>query len=179
MAVMMTNRVISRNHLKLVITNNAENEDRISHQAGWQGVQLQLPFEHDGAVVLVYETDLSSPAAFDVFVARYQPKWLLDIRVAPRMDFVAPTRALALRTLSALNVNYVDVLGRVNGTTEWLQFIEDLLRNQDRVEGVYAIVFDDQCTLRDARLHLPSLLNGLRDAENVSVSTFQRDLIAL
>jgi hypothetical protein len=179
MVVTMNNREISRNHLKLVVTDSTHDDHLANHQTIGHGAQLRLPFEDERAVVLVYETDMCSPEAFETFFERYRPKWLLDIRVAPRMDFVAPTRALALRTLSALNVNYVDVLGRVNDTSKWFQFVEDLLQRQDRVEGLYAIVFDDQCTLRDARLRLPSLLNRLTTAESISVSTFHRDLIAL
>ncbi|WP_175212912.1 hypothetical protein [Achromobacter aegrifaciens] len=179
MVVTVNNRESSRSHLRLVVTNTIQNDRLINHQTIRQGAQLRLPFEGDRSVVLVHETDLGSPEAFEVFIERYQPKWLLDIRVAPRMDFVAPTRTLALRMLSALKVNYVDVLGRVNDTSKWLQFIEDLVQNQDRTEGLYAIVFDDQCTLQDARLHLPSLFNRLAKAESISVSTFHRELIAL
>lgn len=179
MVVMMTNREISRNHLKLVVTDTPPDDCLMNHQSNGQGVQLRLPFEDEKAVVLIHESDLYSPEAFDIFVERYQPKWLLDIRVAPRMDFVAPTRALALRTLSALNVNYVDVLGSVNNTSNWLQFIEDLLQSQNRIEGLYAIIFDDQSTLQDAGLLLPSLLNQRVTAESISISTFHRDLIAL
>lgn len=175
----MADREISRNHLKLVVTNNSHADHVMSHQTVSEGIQLRLPFEDESAVILVHEMELSSPEAFDIFIERYRPKWLLDIRVAPRMDFVAPTRTLALRTLSALNVNYVDVLGRVHDTSKWLQFLEDLLQSQGRVDGLYAIFFDDTCTLRDARLHIPPLLHRLESSENVRISTFHRDLIAM
>ncbi|MBK1977312.1 hypothetical protein JE034_00450 [Achromobacter xylosoxidans] len=144
-----------------------------------QHAQLRLPLEDSRSVMLVHETDLNSPEAFEIFVEYYQPKWLLDIRIAPRMDFIAPTRALALRMLSALDVNYVDVFGRISDASRWLEFVENLVQSHDRAKGLYAIVFDDQCNLQDAKLQLPPLFRRLLKTESISVSTFQRELLAM
>ncbi|MBV7498809.1 hypothetical protein [Achromobacter sp. ACM05] len=161
------------------MTNDFPIDDLVERQGNRKDVQLRLPFEDGLSVMLVHEADLNFPAVFEEFIARYQPKWLLDIRVAPRMDFVAPTRASALRVLSALKVNYVDVLGRIGDTSKWLQFIENLVQDQNQAEGLYAIVFDDRSILQDARRHLSSLVCQQTQTESVSVSTFRRELLAM
>ncbi|WP_225032063.1 hypothetical protein [Paraburkholderia sp. XV] len=171
----MTRSVLSRKHLKLVVTDDPECAELVPEDS----VQLTLPFDDGKAVILMHEADLRAPEAFEVFLGRYQPRWLLDVRVAPRMDFIAPGRALALRHLSMRNVTYVDVLGHVSDTSAWLPFVEALLQGSGGAEGPYAIIFDEECRLREARSCLPSMLYQMDSSDTVSVSTYGRNLIAL
>ncbi|WP_321788092.1 hypothetical protein [Paraburkholderia sp. J94] len=172
----MTKSMLSRKHLTLVVTEDAD--ERAQSSVG-QGVQLTLPFNDGSAIVLTREADLRAPGAFEDFLVRYRPKWLLDVRIAPRMDFIAPSRAMALRHLSMSNIGYVDVLGHVDDPLQWLPFVEQLLESPECVEGPYAIVFDSEQRLRDARQRLPSLFHQSESSEIVSISTFGRNLIAL
>jgi len=176
---MMNNREFGRKHLKLVAGASRGPAEADRHPVEQGGEQLRLPFESDGFVILMHDTELPSSDAFITFVENYQPKWLLDVRVAPRMDFIAPTRALALKSLSSLQVNYVDVLGRVQNQNEWLSFIESLLRSGNGGQGPHVFIFDDRSMLDEARAQLPSMLRTLDSARTVSMSTLTDDLIAL
>lgn len=175
----MTSQAVVRNHLKLVVGGGLRDVGEDEHSGHEQSVQLCLPFEDEHSVVLLHDSELLGPDAFSTFLEHVQPRWFLDVRVAPRMDFVAPTRALALRNLSARNIQYVDVLGRVNDASEWLTFVEKLLQRAHDTEGPYVILFDDRRTLQDARLHLPSFLHRIDAAEGLNVSTERHDPIAL
>lgn len=175
MVVTVTRNMLSRKHLRLVVTDDLECAELTPDE----GIQLSLPFDDGKAVVLMHEADLRAPEAFEALLGCHQPKWLLDVRVAPRMDFIAPTRAMALRHLSMRNVTYVDVLGHVSDPSAWLPFVEALLQSSAVGEGPYAIVFDDEHRLREARSCLPSLHYQTDSSETVTVSTYGRNLIAL
>jgi len=175
----MTSREFARKHLKLVVGTHQGIAECEKHALEQQGEQLRLPFESEDFIVLMHETEIPSSDAFITFIEHYQPKWLLDVRVAPRMDFIAPSRTLALKILSTLQVNYVDVLGRVQNTNEWLTFVELLLQSDNGAEGPYAFIFDDRSALSEARVQLPLILRILDSARNVNVSTYSKDLIAL
>ncbi|KVP02348.1 hypothetical protein WJ83_11395 [Burkholderia ubonensis] len=176
---MMTSSEVARKHLRLVAGTSRGITECKQHTAEQRGEQLRLPFESEDYVVLMHDAEIPSSDAFIMFIEHYQPKWLVDVRIAPRMDFIAPSRALALKSLSTLRVNYVDVLGRVQNASEWLTFVESLLRSANGAEGPYAFIFDDRSALREARVQLPSMLRELDSARNVCVSTFTKDLIAL
>jgi hypothetical protein len=119
------------------------------------------------------------PEAFSAFLEHVQPKWFIDVRVAPRMDFIAPTRALALRDLSSRNIHYVDVMGRIDHASEWLRYVEDLLQRSHDTEGPYVILFDNRRALQDARLNLPSFLHRIDPAGSLNLSHERLDPIAL
>lgn len=175
----MTSRVITRNHLKLVSGRSGDQDAPHPRSGEPRGTQLRLQFDDEESVVLMHETEIPSSEGFLGFLHHYQPKWLFDVRVAPRMNFVAPTRALALKSLTELNVHYVDVLGRASNTAEWFMFVEQMLRGSRTVEGPFAFIFDDKSTLQDARVRLPSLLRKLDALKSVTVTTYPGNLIAM
>lgn len=77
-----------------------------------KGAQLVLPFSIPHSLVLVFADHFHYRRSFEVFTEVTQPQAIIDLRIAPRLDFVANTRALALRTLELDDINYLDVRGR-------------------------------------------------------------------
>lgn len=77
-----------------------------------KGTQLALPFSTPHSLVLVFADHIYHRRSFEAFAEHTQPQAIIDLRIAPRLDFVANTRALALRKLELEGISYLDVRGR-------------------------------------------------------------------
>ncbi|MGF6540555.1 hypothetical protein OKW32_003841 [Paraburkholderia youngii] len=66
------------------------------------------------SVVLMRESEMSAGgASFIRFAKDFKPGFFLDLRIAPRLDFLAGSRLQAFRLFHELDIEYVDVLGRL------------------------------------------------------------------
>ena len=75
--------------------------------------QLVFHFESSSVRYFVFVSDFSTPEDFLNFCNATSPDVIFDMRAAPRLDFVKPTRNLAFELFNDLGIEYRDVLGRV------------------------------------------------------------------
>ena len=85
------------------------------------------------------------------FCKALHPDLIVDLRVAPRLDFVRPMRKQAFELFDACGIEYRDLLGRLGTTTydlpqphfeEIVAAVDSLHSSQDS-EGPTIVLFDD------------------------------------
>ena len=88
----------------------AETSDRGVNEGG---VQLALPFLTSELLYMVDVRNFVSQDDFQNFCAALVPSAVVDLRVAPRLDFIRPNRKQAFDLFNAFGFEYTDVLGRL------------------------------------------------------------------
>ncbi len=63
--------------------------------------------------ILINESDVSKNGEFVRFINMYRPKLILDLRISPRLDFVAGSRQKTFQMFDRYSIQYVDVFGRL------------------------------------------------------------------
>lgn len=74
--------------------------------------QLSLPFSAPQLLVMVMASDFNFPDKFFHFTSAVMTNLVLDMRLAPRLDFIGTNRAHSFSVLKSLNIDYRDMLGR-------------------------------------------------------------------
>lgn len=174
----MTNHQFARRHLTLVAGSRLNHTDTSTPTAR-RKVQLCLPFEDRHIVILLNSTELAATDSFAAFAQQIKPRWLLDVRVAPRMDFIASSRPAALNNLASLGVTYIDILGRTHQASGPLQLVAEILHTTQGSEGPYVILFDDELKLRETKRLVSGLKHELQVYEGLGFLGSQQSLLAL
>jgi hypothetical protein len=79
--------------------------------------QLTFPFEGKSVLYFALVSDFAFPDDFLNFCSSEIPDILIDLRVAPRLDFVRPARNQAFELFELFGIEYRDVLGRLGATS--------------------------------------------------------------
>jgi hypothetical protein len=74
--------------------------------------QLSLPFLASHSLMMVMASDFNSVDKFSRFISAVITNLILDMRIAPRLDFIGTNRAHSFSVLKSLNIEYKDMLGR-------------------------------------------------------------------
>ncbi len=74
--------------------------------------QLSLPFSAPHSLMMVMAPDFNSPDNFFRFTSAVMTNLILDMRIAPRLDFIGTNRAHSFSVLKSLKIDYKDMLGR-------------------------------------------------------------------
>ncbi|WPB57386.1 hypothetical protein [Xylophilus sp. GOD-11R] len=112
-------------------------EDRVKTPSSPEQLSFQFTDTHE--IFIAHTPLFNKPNLFIDFLIGAQPQHVLDMRVAPRLDFIDESRQRAFDILKRENVNYTDMLGRagINSYQEnseslqalWLkvvQFLENI-----------------------------------------------------
>ncbi|NVM89663.1 hypothetical protein FHT32_003320 [Variovorax sp. SG517] len=127
-----------------------------------KGTQLALPFLTPHNVVLVFADHFGRRHLFRAFAEQTRPHLIVDVRIAPRLDFIANTRALALRSLELDDIGYLDVRGRfeqnaMKGSSSFEDLAAELRKLLTSLEISHRPIlmfFDDMELLRRINLDL-------------------------
>lgn len=76
--------------------------------------QISLPFLARPKLFAVMATHIPGGDEFARLIRALRISCVLDLRIAPRLDFVAPTRVHAFQLFETLGITYRDILGRVD-----------------------------------------------------------------
>ena len=144
--------------------------------------QLVLPFpEPDTVVILdVAEFEFSS---FKRALSRLKPKWVFDIRAAPRMDRLAGGRAHAFREFERIGTQYIDIFGIIgvsnyknaaSNPVFWTPVVEDFLRASGSLAGPYMALLDDETLINSVSRSFASSISHVT-GRDVSLSRLKSD----
>jgi len=135
--------------------------------------QLFLSFGAIDHLLLVDVRNFVGQDDFLYFCTDLIPSAVVDLRVAPRLDFIRPSRKQAFELFDALNLEYVDVLGRLNifscdvSDSVMLEIITavDKLTELARTHGpIVALtdnaIFAQRCLVKMANIFDASLLDS-------------------
>jgi len=115
-------------------------------------------------VVFMRDVELSKKGAFQEFAKRYNPKCIIDIRIAPRLDAFANSRTQAFKLFEDLHVEYLDFLGRAginssndirNIETPLLESICELLLDHRSPPRPVVLFFDSDNLMTECKRMLP------------------------
>lgn len=114
--------------------------------------QLSLPFQKVHSLLMLMSKDFGSSDDFLRFSAATLPMLILDMRVAPRLDFIGSNRSHSFNVLKSLGIEYKDMLGRLDISSYedsgekydslWVSLIETLDAVQVSAHPVL-LFFDD------------------------------------
>lgn len=174
-----------KSHLRLVFSTKVDNGVSASlHENGGIGPDDSIP------VWMVSESVVLRDDRFISFLEESRTRCLFDVRIAPRMDFIAPSRVRAFKRLADLGVDYVDVFGVLNMEDnfgvgimpeKWTELLRDKLSALDALSGM-TIIFDNEDIMRRAQYVLPAAIAAHQGSKRVRVeilSELPSELIAL
>lgn len=135
--------------------------------------QLSLSFGAIDHLLVVDVRNFVGQDDFLYFCNDLMPSVVVDLRVAPRLDFIRPSRKQAFELFDTLSLEYVDVLGRLNifscdvSDAAMLEIITavDKLTELTRTHGpVVALtdnaMFAQRCLVKMANIFDASLLDS-------------------
>lgn len=163
---MKTQTSNSKNHLRL-ISNQSDVKKSISNYTGIE--QLSLPFGESTDFMLVKESDILRNGEFSLLLDTIKPRWLFDIRITPRFDFLS-NRATAFRKFSDMNLEYVDIFGSIGvnsydtkeSTPEvWGSLITSTLTIENTSIKPCIFLFDNEMILRRSEREFQRLFKNI------------------
>jgi hypothetical protein len=137
-------------HLRLV-GSNSETRPSVVGTAIRRHEQFSFPYPETSSVFFL-RADTVAPTAFTRILAENTPRWVIDVRVVPRFDSVAGSRASAFRLFENYKATYIDLFGRIGirsyrsveaNPALWAKTIQNLLTESGR-KGPYLFLFDNQ-----------------------------------
>lgn len=176
-------------HLRLV-TNQMQSALNETQPVADHVVTRKCNSSDDGNFSLFFATEnnVLKNQEFEGFLRSYQPMYLFDVREAPRLDFLAPSRSLAFRKFADWGINYVDILGALAGDAEgvgssmpeyWVELIREKIDCIDASKVSLAFIFDDEDVLRRSCHVLPAALNKCGNPDSVRVDVFDGKSVEL
>lgn len=76
--------------------------------------QLSLAFSASHSLMFLMTENFRTSGTFLSFLSVVEPHLILDMRIAPRLDFIGANRAQSFKVFESLKVDYKDMLGRVH-----------------------------------------------------------------
>lgn len=139
-------------------------------------------------LVLIDESDVSETGVFLQFLRSFRPKAVLDLRISPRLDFVAGSRARTFRTFDDLSVEYVDVLGRLDVysrndflalKTHKTNILATLIDTDENNNRPVVCLFDDtEILARCRKLFKHDILSYFQSQPSTNVSWYRSGLLS-
>lgn len=109
----MSKHIFSKRHLTL-ISGGAENFSKGTREKkDHVSEQLSLFDDYTNSIVFSLEKNILRGQEFIKVVDKYNPKVFFDLRIAPRLDFVASSRVNAFKVFRDLDISYFDIFGSV------------------------------------------------------------------
>lgn len=174
-------------HLRLV-DNCMSSDEELSCIAPPLSCQLSFPFHEQPTLVFVREADILHKGLFTKILENFQPRWIFDIRMSPRLDFLTPSRAAAFKIFCEMNLYYVDVLGQAGIESyrsiksypeTWSSIVVSIITEAKTQDGPYIFIFDNDDVLRRSRSVLPKALQSLLMFDDITVCIFKKNLLAI
>lgn len=112
--------------------------------------QLSLPYP-DPFTVLIAHVENLKPENFLRIVGTLRPRWIIDARIAPRMDVVAGSRSYAFSLFHSHQIEYVDLFGKLGLSTSrsveinpalWVEKVGHLIKSSRHPVGPFLVLFD-------------------------------------
>jgi hypothetical protein len=175
----MLKPTVTRDHLQLVADTQ---EVAGCNDKPQTSEQLALNLYETSELLFVRESDILENGAFSNLIDSVKPRWLFDVRITPRLDFLAPNRALAFKHFVAINLGYVDIYGALGAHSycaeesrpeSWGHFVAAVLSEATIKCGPYMFIFDDDEVLKRSRNILPSILQRETYLTDLKVSIFR------
>lgn len=76
--------------------------------------QISLAFSAPHSLIFLMTEDFKTSGTFIRLLSAVESHLILDMRIAPRLDFIGVNRAQSFKVFESLNVNYKDMLGHVD-----------------------------------------------------------------
>lgn len=144
--------------------------------------QLSLPFPEPDVVVIldVAEFEFSS---FKRAMSYLKPKWVFDIRAAPRLDRLAGGRIHAFREFERIGTQYIDIFGLLgisnyknaaSNPVFWTPVVEEFLRSSTSMNGPYMALLDDASLINTVSKSFASSISHVT-GRDVSLSRLKSD----
>ncbi len=158
----------SGTHLRLVVTTSGRPLAVTPIPKNPPSDQMALPYPEETAVFFVFVNAINQDE-FTKMVGDFTPRWIIDVRVVPRLDTIAGSRPLAFDLFRKSKASYVDLFGKLgirsyrsveSNPAFWGNAVSELLRGSER-KGPYLFLFDDQPLLEAADRHLPNLIKPI------------------
>lgn len=178
------------NHLRLVKSHVATIECHITNED-----QKCADFFLDDNVLslfLISEEDALQSDRFLPYLRDVGAKYLFDVRTAPRLDFISPSRLVAFQKMCDIGVDYVDLIGALEAKGEdsinaaspelWAGIVRVKIQALAEDVSSVAFIFDDVSILRRAEHILPSTILGGCNSKKLRVQALpemSRELIAM
>jgi hypothetical protein len=164
-------------HLRLIADNRRPTEGVTDSISKSSQSQLSFEFSQFFRCAFVREADILKNGAFLLTLEKMRPDFLFDIRLAPRLDFVAANRLLAFQEFRNLNVEYIDVVGAcgVNELNEtpmpecWVSIVDEKLNFSRNATTSIIFVFDNDAVFRRSLNVLPSWIKSRNQGACVDV----------
>lgn len=99
----------------------AHAEELVSNKTNSKEQQLSLPFFAPHTLIMLMASEFKSADGFMHFATSSMAHLILDMRIAPRLDFIGVNRAHSFNILKSLNIEYRDMLGR-SGVKSYEEF---------------------------------------------------------
>lgn len=181
----MTN-FVSKGHLRLIDCNEGgTSTSKKNEELGVVGSQLSLELKQEVVFYFFREVDILRGIDFIGLLERHRPAYIFDVRTAPRLDFVAPSRSLAFKAFVNLNVNYIDVSGVFRNENDsdrevWAKFVDGKFLSSKIFKDAF-FIFDNESTLIESQRILPEFINRNINSFKISVQLLRQDfeLIAM
>ena len=162
----------SVSYLRLVSTvpEPAQNEParKPSRKARAQLPLFSGVFDTLPSLLVFLDMSMASDAAFTAMVRELRPRWLLDLRPAPRFDYGRLNRRLAFRLFADNGVSYRDIAGslriqdrhdaRLHAGSLSRELSELLARSSQALTGPIMFLVDAPSVLHTAKEVLPKTL---------------------
>lgn len=168
-----------KSHLRLVscqlsaIEKNAFATEQDSSASGREKNEGEV------SLLLLSEADVLQSDYFVPYLRETNACCLFDVRVAPRLDFIAPSRLQAFRKFAELGVDYVDVIGRIapiDGNDvmpeAWVDLVCDKIQLTEKAATTIVFIFDNSDMLCRARNVLSSTIDRFCAPTRLHIEAF-------
>jgi hypothetical protein len=151
-------------HLRLVVTR-AEAGKTAAKPTPPRSHQLAFPYPEASTVVFLDVAALGREE-FARIIGDYAPRWIIDVRVVPRLDTLAVSRRSAFMLFDRSRASYVDLFGRLgiksyraaeSNPAFWGRAVYELLKQSNR-KGPYLLMFDNEQLIVSADQVLPGII---------------------
>ena len=158
----------NRKHLRLVSNSLFSNCDNAPCQNSSFDHKVESPDFEKTILYFVREVDVLRNSDFVSLLVENNTCCFFDVRVAPRLDFMASNRVAAFRKFDELMIDYVDIVGDLGIANDWttnfnakawLDIVMQKISSIDTRAKSLFFVFDSAEVLRRADSVLPSLLD--------------------
>jgi hypothetical protein len=181
---------IARKHLRLVTLENRPDDVSLSSEKSAFQMETYVGVDQALPIYFVRESDVLHTTDFSEFLFGRNATLLFDVRVAPRLDFIASSRSLAFRKFASIGLEYFDLNGALSEYSDlfipampeaWLDIVCSKLQAVDGPNKSIFFIFDDDRVLRRTQQVLPGVMRkaGQRDVRIEEFSGIDRDLIAM
>ncbi|WP_380785053.1 hypothetical protein [Sphingomonas sp. R86521] len=146
--------------------------------------QLSFPFPEPD-IIVVLDVAQFHYVSFKSALDQIKPKWIFDIRAAPRMDRLVGGRSHAFREFERIGSRYIDIFGIVGLTNYkkaihnpgyWTPVVEEFISSSLERRGPYLALLDDDIMINSVSRHFASSVSHATGRE-VSLSRLDAEML--